>query len=362
MGLSRNQFAQFKEHLQGEEYRRERIPDRNESQADSLRWQHAMLVGVPHPVAALPVVIWRPIMKATLRARLFRRDDRDQLTDLVNAHLSAAIPGARVSVNAVLTSLERQPEEYVVDPWVVERTTIVVEQDDRLVAAAHLHRFADRPRVGHEYRGTGLLQWFLSLPHGDAGEQVADALMQACLAQLRAWSVPVAYADGQLPFPGVYGIPSSWPHVREALVRGGFSHDGSTETVLMATTARLAVGAKSSSSSKLVLVRELGADGICFVAKQSSEKLGYLEVDLTVNRAERHSVGVRLAELSDWDASDSEVLRRLVAELSDWLALSDVDRVIAAIDFDDAEKRASLMELGFVEVTSTSRGWRRDRF
>ncbi|QEA27407.1 MULTISPECIES: N-acetyltransferase [Microbacterium] len=300
-------------------------------------------------------------MNATFRARLFRRDDRDQLTDLVNAHLSAVIPGARVSVNAVLSSLERQPDEYVVDPWVVERTTIVVEQDDRLVAAAHLHRFADYPRVGHDYRGTGLVQWFLSLPQQDADERGADVLMQACLAQLRAWTVLAAYADGQLPFPGVYGIPATWPHVREALERGGFSPGGATESVLMATTAGLAPGVTSPVSPELTLVRELGSQGLRFVATQGSEKVGHVEVDLTVNRAERHSAGARLAELSDWEAADSEALGLLVSELREWLTLSDVDRVIAAIDSDDAEERATLTKLGFVEVTSTSRGWRRDR-
>src|SRR5580704_270965 len=38
-----------------------------------------------------------------LEVRPFRRDDRDQLTALVNAHVAAVIPGIALSVNTVLS-------------------------------------------------------------------------------------------------------------------------------------------------------------------------------------------------------------------------------------------------------------------
>jgi hypothetical protein len=44
-----------------------------------------------------------------VQVRPFRRADRDQLTQLVNAHAEAVVPGMSVSVNTVLSSLERQP-------------------------------------------------------------------------------------------------------------------------------------------------------------------------------------------------------------------------------------------------------------
>ena len=37
-----------------------------------------------------------------IEVRPFRRSDRQQLTDLVNAHVQAVVPGMSVSVNAVL--------------------------------------------------------------------------------------------------------------------------------------------------------------------------------------------------------------------------------------------------------------------
>ena len=76
-----------------------------------------------------------------VRVRPFRRGDRDQLTRLVNAHAEAVVPGMSVSVNTVLGSLERQPGEFIVDPWVSERVTLVVEQRNRIAAAAHLLRY-----------------------------------------------------------------------------------------------------------------------------------------------------------------------------------------------------------------------------
>jgi hypothetical protein len=75
---------------------------------------------------------------STVQLRPFRRSDRDQLTRLVNAHAEAVVLGRSASVNAVLGSLERQPGEFVEDPWVSERVTLVADLRDRVVAAAHL--------------------------------------------------------------------------------------------------------------------------------------------------------------------------------------------------------------------------------
>lgn len=47
-----------------------------------------------------------------------------------------------VSVNAVMSQLERDPGEFKVDPWVIERATLVADQRERIVAAAHLLRYA----------------------------------------------------------------------------------------------------------------------------------------------------------------------------------------------------------------------------
>jgi len=78
----------------------------------------------------------------SIEVRPFHRGDREQLTALVNAHVAAVVPGISISVNAVLSQLEREPGEFIVDPWVTERVTLVAEQRCRIVAAAHLLRYA----------------------------------------------------------------------------------------------------------------------------------------------------------------------------------------------------------------------------
>ena len=89
-----------------------------------------------------------------VRVRPFRRGDRDQLTRLVNAHAEAVVPGMSVSVNTVLGSLERQPGEFIEDPWVSERVTLVAEQRGRVAAAAHLLRYFPDERAGESAYAT----------------------------------------------------------------------------------------------------------------------------------------------------------------------------------------------------------------
>ena len=87
-----------------------------------------------------------------VRVRPFRRGDRDQLAQLVNAHAEAVVPGMSVSVNTVLGSLERQPGEFIEDPWVSECVTLVAEQRGRVAAAAHLLRYFPDERAGESAR------------------------------------------------------------------------------------------------------------------------------------------------------------------------------------------------------------------
>src|SRR6266851_1624922 len=92
---------------------------------------------------------------SSIQVRPFHRGDRDQLTRLVNAHAEAVVPGMSASVNAVLGSLERQPGEFIEDPWVSERVTLVAEQRSRIVAAAHLLRYFPDERAGQTARNVG---------------------------------------------------------------------------------------------------------------------------------------------------------------------------------------------------------------
>ncbi|GAA2248072.1 hypothetical protein GCM10010232_39220 [Streptomyces amakusaensis] len=308
-------------------------------------------------------------MPAMSHVRVFRREDRDQLTTLVNAHAAAVVPGATVSVNTVLSSLERCPEEYVTDPWVAERTTLVAEHERQITAAAHLLRYRNDPDVGEDYRDTGHIAWFVHFPGPDAdagsgtgAEHPAEQLMSACLAQLTRWHVRARLADGQLPAPGVYGVPEQWPHVRATLERAGFVHTGHTETVLIASLHELpALPAPGEPPLPgLSFHRTLGELGTRLTARLDGEPVAHIELDTNLERPERHARSGGLADIADLELPEDphpELLGRLLAEARQWLTLSGCDRILAYATEDEAEEIAGLTRHGFRELTRTARGW-----
>ncbi|HSR85547.1 MAG TPA: GNAT family N-acetyltransferase [Streptosporangiaceae bacterium] len=309
--------------------------------------------------------------------RPFHRRDRDQLTDLVNAHAAAVVPGVGVSVATMLSHLERDPGEFIVDPWVTERVTLVAEQDNRVSAAAHLLRYGNDDRVAPAYRNAGEIRWLLFWPAGPgnaspwwtAGTRAAADLMAACIAQFEHWSVTGQSAGGELPVPGVYGVPEQWPHVSALYEQAGFAHDGHTEVVYLARVPDLA-RLVSPPVVGLDLKRTVGLTGTRLSAVLAGEVIGYIEVEI---RAE----GERLARQAGWaDVGNLHVgehFRRrkvatwLLGQAADWLELARVDRLLdyAYLDGADAtgmtydDYRAFLAALPFRMLTRTRRGWTR---
>src|SRR4051794_41772121 len=90
----------------------------------------------------------------SIEVRPSHRRDREQLTALVNAHIEAVLPGVAVSVNAVLSQLERDPGETIVDPWAVDRATFVAVVRDAGGAAAPPVRYGGDGRGGGAYPDT----------------------------------------------------------------------------------------------------------------------------------------------------------------------------------------------------------------
>ena len=299
----------------------------------------------------------------SVEVRPFRRGDRQQLTALVNAHVQAVVPGVSVSVNTVMSQLERDPGEFIVDPWVAERATLVAEQRGRVVAGAHLLRYGTGEGVGESLRDAGEINWLLYWPQASYwpdSAKAADSLVSACLAQLRRWGVSRWLADGALPAPGVYGVPEQWPHVRELYERAGFAHDGHTEVVLLARVDELPRPSEAPVAG-LDVRRAVGVNGTRLSAFLGEEVVGYIEVD--ANLAD----GGRLAQLGGWaDVGNlhvDEAYRRrgvatwLVGQAADWLRLARVERLLDYAWPEQEDYLALLRRLGFRELTRTARGW-----
>jgi GNAT superfamily N-acetyltransferase len=315
---------------------------------------------------------------SSIEVRPFRRADRQQLTALVNGHVAAVVPGLGLSVAAVLNELERQPGDYIVDPWVSERLTLVAEQHERVVAAAHLLRYAGDDRVSPPYRNSGEIHWLLFWPEGPRisspywteATEAAEKLMAACIGQLEDWGIARQSASGDLPVPGVYGVPEQWPHVRALYERAGLIHHGHTEIVFLAAVEDLLCPADPPIAG-LTVRRSVGLNGTRLSAVLGEEVIGYIEVEL-------RDEGERLARHSGWaDVGNfcvAQGYRRrgvatwLLGRAADWLRLAHVDRLL---DYTYAaggdvtgqgydEGRAFLQASPFIELTRTMRGWTRD--
>jgi GNAT superfamily N-acetyltransferase len=311
----------------------------------------------------------------SIEVRPFHRRDRDQLAALVNAHAAAVVPGAGVSVATVLSHLERQPGETIVDPWVAERITLVAEQQHAVAAAAHLLRYFADERAGASYRGAGDIHWLLFWPVAPAGNpywsdatEAAEALIAACIGRLEQWGVTRQDAGGELPVRGVYGVPEQWPHVRGLYRRAGFVPTGSAEVVYLARVDDLPHPGRPPLGG-LAIRRSAGMNGTRLSAVLGEQVAGYIEVEIFED-------GERLPRHGDWaDVGNLHVTAeyrrrgvatRLLGQAAGWLRLAQVSRLLdyAALGpgpagQDNAGYRAFLDASGFTELTRTQRGWTR---
>jgi GNAT superfamily N-acetyltransferase len=315
-----------------------------------------------------------------VQVRPFRRGDRDQLTKLVNAHAEVVVPGMSVSVNTVLSSLERQPGEFIVDPWVSERVTLVAEQRGRVAAAAHLLRYYPDDRAGPAFRDAGEIYWLLYWPLAPAGNPfwpdaagAAEALVAACAGVFGRWGVTRQYAGGELPVPGVYGVPEQWPHIAALYRRAGFAHTGHTEVVYLAPVEDLPSPGRNPDPplDGLAVSRSVGINGCRLSAVLGDEVIGYIETEIldTGERLSRHggwadvgnlhvAPGYRRRGVGSW----------LLGHAAGWLRLAGANRLLnyawlegtdpGGLNYDDY--RAFLLAVGFRELTRTARGWTRE--
>jgi GNAT superfamily N-acetyltransferase len=269
--------------------------------------------------------------------RPFHRRDRQQLTDLVNAHAAVVVPGMGVSVSTVLSELERQPGEFIVDPWVSERATLVAEQRGRVAAAAHLLRYYADERAGKAYRGSDEIHWLVFWPEAPAGNpywpdatEAAEGLIAACIQQLEQCDISRQDADGDLPVRGVYGVPEQWPHILSLYQRAGFTHAGHTEVVYLTKVADLPHPAEPPIAGVSVR-RSVGLNGTRLSAVLGEEVIGYIEVE-TFEEGERLSRHGGWADIGNLHISEQHrrcgVATWLLGQAADWLRLAQVERLL----------------------------------
>jgi hypothetical protein len=142
-----------------------------------------------------------------------------------------------------------------------------------------------------EHAGAGEINWLLYWPEASSwpdSTAAADALMAACLDQLRRWQVTRRSADGALPAPGVYGLPEQWPHIRALYERAGFVHDGHTEIVLLARVDELPRPSEPPVAG-LEVRRTVGINGTRLSGSLGEKLVGYIEVDTNLAEGGRRA-------------------------------------------------------------------------
>lgn len=293
--------------------------------------------------------------------RPFARHDREQLLSLANHHIATVLPGGSIPAAALLSQMERDTSEYVTEPWVTKRHTIVGVERDRIVAAAHLKRYAADPWVSAYYSDAGAIDWILCWPDKlDTGR----LLIGAALDHLRSWSARTWHADGSLPCPGVYGISESWPHVLELVTEAGFDdRDGQVEVTFAGDLDEVAPPGPAPCG--LVVRRVLGTLGTTFQALDGGDVVGVFEVD------DDYTKGGSVMTLDGWadecnhwvkeDIRGRGVGTWLFRHGCAWLRLGGTRRLLAyAIEDENLPKiERYYARHGLVRINRTRRGWKR---
>jgi hypothetical protein len=305
-------------------------------------------------------------MPVTIRE--FRRSDRDQLTALVNLHVGSVLPGTTLSANVVLSQLEREPEEQIVDPWVTDRLCLVAEEGQAVVAATLVHRFASEQSVGQGYRSATRIRWLLFVP---GSENAARTLLDAAIDRARGWSPSSIFVESALPAPGCVGVSGNWPHVIQALREAGFTGPDRWETVLACDTDRLAapeldVGAqdqRNAANGTWTIKRSVGVLGTRLDLMDGEQSLGYIEVAPVGGSLQRSAAGATWADVGNLFPSDHSdlqtVMKPLISAAARWLQLGGIGRLIDYYAPDEAPPGylEALTALGFTELSVNQRGW-----
>ena len=274
---------------------------------------------------------------SSIEVRPFRRGDRDQLTALVNTHAAAVVPGLGISVSSMLSELERQPGEFLIDPWVSERLTLVAEQRDRIGAAAHLLRYAADERVNPAYANSGVIRWLLFWPEAPAGNpywsdatEAAEKLIAACLRQLDDWGVTSQSAEGELPTEHLLLIAGQFDKDR---IYGAAEQNGAQrsaydgETVMLIQPFTREKGEMQDLRWLLIVENRIGIFGTPFLVQQALHRY---QTHADVDRLLKERLSQLPHDVSSWNVLVSTTDRKSLNmhEGSRWAGLVEEAEVL----------------------------------
>ena len=297
---------------------------------------------------------------------LFQPTHLPQLQTLVNAHLSTLVPGWGLSEAFIASRLQRNPGEYIVDPWVTDRLTLCALDRERVVAAGHLLRYGIGIEVNTRYHNAGEIAWFLAWP----GESTAAlALLAAIHDQFTAWGVLRAWAwEGGLPAGPCAGLPDVWPHIAAALRAAGYHPDPNSapQETIYGGRIDLIPAPISPPLADLRLQRTAGRFGTRFTALLDELQAGYCECISDLTEAGALPALRGWAELAELEVGEPWRNRGigtwLVQQAAAWLQLGGCDRIVLAVAAENEAAGAGrfYQRCGWRPLARLQRGWARD--
>lgn len=266
----------------------------------------------------------------------YRPAHLEQLTGLVNAHLSSAMPGLALTRRRLASSLVDEPGQPVLNPWVAERVTLCAVERDQVLAAAHVLRYGDEPRVwGDHYRGAADVAWLVAWPTRPAA---GVALAEAVMDRVRSWRPRHVYAgDFGLPVPALGLVPESWPHVTGLLAGVGFRPAVREGELVMGGRVDAVAPPGEPPVPGLTAARTVGDLGVRFTALVGGVPVGRCEWELPDPDAA--PAPAAWAELGDLGVDEGWRGRGiggwLVRHSAGWLRLAGCDRVMLVVTPED---------------------------
>jgi GNAT superfamily N-acetyltransferase len=290
----------------------------------------------------------------------FQAEHLPQLQALVNAHIGALVPGWALPAAYLAERLARNPGEYIVDPWVIERATLCAIEQRRVVAAAHLLRYGSGPEVGARLRNVGEIAWLFGWP--DAAEAIAATLL-AAHQQLKHWKVAGGWALESPPIGPFAGLPDAWPHIATALARVGYrAGQGTRQESIYGGWLPQVPPPGEPPIEGITLQRTAGGFGTCFTALLSGQAIGACEciADLGEGGALPALRGwgelTKLEVHPDWRSRGigSWLVQHAVA----WLRLGGCDRVVLSVAAENEAAGAGrfYQRLGWQPLVRLQRG------
>jgi ribosomal protein S18 acetylase RimI-like enzyme len=295
--------------------------------------------------------------------RAFQPEDLSQLTQIINTHISMLIPTWELPSELILSRLEKNPDEPVIDPWVIERATFCAFVGENLVAAAHLLRYGDTETVNENHHNHGDIAWFVFEP---AFESEAKELLSACHAQMRDWQVKTLGAwESGLYVPCFTGISDNWPHIGKLFYEAGYRPNPERAEAVFGGGFD-GVYSPRELPDKFAMKHRITANEIAIGLHRYGERVATIEARIDCSENDTKPALKTWAELSEVEVAETWRRRGVGTMLIDYLVFllkdAGASQVVFSVAKDDEEAGAGAFyrSLGFKPFSRSQDAWEYD--